>query len=309
LFTAGSGNHTIKLVEWSNDNKHFLVQHAFDSGSEFVVVSRDQPATSKNINRLLDLDPDKVTLRDKKFDQWYLYTQEGGVLQVADAEQTVTSVLKGVISYKTHDDNNILYSTLTPDGAKQRVMLKQGKDSFKIKDVAKGPTMLEIARYDGAWQVVIGSDAEHKTYIYSDPVQVLQRRDGTPLTPISVLKSIGPMTAVSFSQNTRFTVTQSGQHFEVYDAEYDQNYKYDITDVFDKGTAVTWMDGHRLTGRHQGKALIFDFNGVNQQELVSSLPSTPLLFDRDYTILYTLNSAAGGKFSLYETQLRLEDDR
>lgn len=310
VFTVAAGEHSIDVVEWSNDNKHFLVKHTFVGGYEFVMISRDQPATSININQLLGHNPTSITLRDKKFDQWYLYTKTGGILQVADAKRNIMPILTGVLTYKTHDDNNILYTTLSNDTKKQRVILKQGNNSYFIREVADSPTFLDIARYNDKWQIVVGSDAEHKTYIYTDPVEVAQKQNGSLLIPRSVLKTTGPMTAVSFSQNTRFVVTQSSQHFEIYDAEYSQLYRYDIDKAFDPGTKVTWMDGHRLTGRSQNETVIFDFDGSNQQTLVSALPHAPLLFNRDYTILYTVNkSSAAGKFSLFDTQLRLEGDR
>lgn len=310
LFTPAAGDHFIELVEWSTDNKHILVKHVYAGGYEFAVISRDQPLTSININRLLGQSPTAITLRDKKFDQWYLYTQQGGVLQAADTKKIITNVLTGVIAYKTHDASTILYSILTEDGKKQRVILLQDNSPYTIREVGAGPTLLDIAKYDGKWRVAVGSDVEQKTYLYTDPVQVAQKQDGSPVTPDSILKTKGSMTSLSFSQNTRFIATQSGQHFEVFDAEYRQVYRFDIADAFDLGVKVSWMDGHRLTGSNEGKAFIFDFDGSNRQSLVTSLPSAPLMFNRDYTVLYTLDkAAAAGKFSLYDTQLRLAGDR
>ncbi len=310
LFTAAPGDHAIELVEWSTDNKHLLVKHTFTGGNEFVIIARDAPETSININRLLAQNPTTITLRDKKFDQWYLYTQTGGILQTADAKKAITTILTGVITYKSHDDSTLLYSTLTEDGKKQRIILRQDNNTYTIKEVTSGTTLLDIARYDGKWRVVIGSDAEQKTYIYTDPAQILDKKDGSVLVPESILKTNGPLTALSFSQNTRFIVTQSGQHFEIFDAEYKQTYKYDIADGFDPGSRVTWMDGNRLTGRSAGAAFIFDFDGSNQQPLTTSLPNAPLLFNRDYTVLYTVDKATTvGRFSVFDTQLRLPGDR
>lgn len=310
IFSPGEGEHALQLVEWSTDNKNMLVKHTFAGKSEFIIISRDQPESSININLLLALNPTNVTLRDKKFDQWYIYTEQGGILQSANTNKVIAPVATGVTAYKTHDDNTILYASLLADGKKQRVTIKQGNSSYIVRDLMPGKLFLDTARYDGKWQVVIGSDAEHKTYIYTDPVQVTQKKDGTTLLPSSILKATGPMTAVSFSQNVRFVVTQSGQHFEVYDGEYAQVYKYNIPGLFDVGTPVVWMDGHRLAGSVNGKALIFDFDGSNRQELVASLPKLPLIFDRDYSVLYSVDKAAtAGSFSFYATDLRIAADK
>lgn len=311
LFTKAAGASSLEPVEWSTDNKHILVKHAFTGGTEFAVISRDQPETSININKLLGQNPTKVVLRDKKFDEWYLYTAAGGLLQKADAKKVVTPALAGVSFFKTHGDDTILYSQMQPDGKTQRITLQQGNDSYVVKEIVSAAVYLEIARYNGAWYTVIGADGEQKTYIYRNPIDVLQKRDGTKPAPLSILKAAGPMNLVAFSQNTRFIVTQSGQHFEVYDAEYEQTYRYDVTKKLDEGSKVVWMDGHRMLGRSLNKAVIFDFDGSNTQELVGSLPATPLSFDSEYKVLYAIDTstAAAGKYSLYGSDLRLPRDK
>lgn len=311
VFSAAAGDHAIELVEWSNDNKNFLVKHTYEGGSEFVMLSRDQPETSVNINKFLGQNPTKITLRDKKFDQWYLYNEVDGTLQLADAKKSVAPLLKGVTAYKTHDDDTILYSERMPDGKSQRVLIRQGDETYTVKEVVSSTVLLEIAKYNGDWYIVIGADGEQKTYIYREPVATLQKRDGTKPTPTAVQKTSGPMTHVSFSQNTRFISTQSGQHFEIYDTEYNQSYRYDVPSPIDGGAKAVWMDGHRLLVRSQNKAFTFDFDGSNNQELVSSLPHSPLLFDRDYEIIYSVNNSTNpaGKTAFFGTDLKLEADK
>lgn len=309
LFTQAAGAHVFEVVEWANDNKHFLIKHTYQGGNEFVMVARENQAESININRLLSQSPTKVTLRDKKFDQWHLYNEAGGVLQLADAKKVITPLLTNVTSYKTHDDDTILYSQLTADGKYQRISLIQdGKEPYAVKDVAAGAVFLDIARYDGSWYVVIGSDAEHRTYVYREPLNVLQRKDGTKPAPRTIQKAIGAMTQVSFSKNTRFIMTQSGQHIEVHDAEYNRNYAYDAASPFDPAIKLEWMDGHRLQARSQNRAIMFDYDGLNKQELVTNLTSSALIFDRDYTAVYSIDTVASNKSGLFTTKLRLDED-
>lgn len=311
LFTADTGPQSLELVEWSTDNKHLLVKHSFAQTTEFVVISRDQPATSININSLLGQNPTAVTLRDKKYDQWYLFTQTGGLLTTANSKKEINQVVSGVTAYKSHDSDTLLYATNASDGKVQRVILRQGDKSYIVKDIANGNVALDIARYDGSWYVLIGSDAEQKTYIYRDPVTVLQRNDGIKPSPRTILKTPGPIQWMAFSQNTRFTVAQTGQHFEVYDAEQNQSFHYDLPIAIDPGVKVAWMDGHRMLARSSGKAIMFDFDGSNRQELSNDLSQAPVMFDRDYTVMYTLDGsvATAGKYGVYSTSLRLAGDK
>jgi hypothetical protein len=310
LFTSAPGPHSLELVEWSTDNEHLLVKHLYGGGHEFVVLSRNAPAASININRLIGQNPTSVALRDKKFDQWYIYYENGGLLQTADAKNTVSPFLNSVASFKTHDDDTIVFAKTSENGQTQKVFLQEGKELYELKEVPAGKVLLEIARYDDAWYVVVGSEAENKTYVYRDPQNYLKKRNGSKPAPVSVLRSNGPLTQVSFSQNTRFVLTQSGQHFEVYDAESNRTFRYDAPVAIDPNFKVVWMDGHRLLARSQGKAHIFEFDGQNKQELVPSLNNLPVFFDRDYTVMYAVNQAlqAEGKHSFIRSSLRLPGD-
>lgn len=312
LFAKSEGAHSIELVEWSNDNKNVLVKHNYKDGHEFILLNREDPALSLNINKHLNLTPTSLTLRDKKFDQWYLYMKDGGLLQTADTTKTVIPILNGVGTYKSHDTDTIIYSQPVVNSATQRIFLKQGKDVNLLLEVSTGVSMLDIARYDGSWFVAVGSDTDKKTFVYRDPQTTLKRGDGRRPAPVAVLRSGGAaLTQVSFSTNTRFILAQSGQHLEVYDAEENETLRYDVPGTFDPSNKLVWMDGHRLLAHRDGKLLMFDFDGSNQQELIPVLPTRQVFFDRDYTVLYTLNGSSATKdtFGLIRTDLRFKQDR
>lgn len=190
-------------------------------------------------------------------------------------------------------------------------MLRQGKQTYLLREISAGNALLDIARYDGAWYVAVGSDTDKKTYIYKDPFTVLAKDSSQKPAPIAVLRANGPLTQVMFSQNTRFISAQSGQHFEIYDAEYKKTFQHELKAPIDTNTKVTWMDGHRLIWRSQNKFEFVDFDGNNTQELVPAAPLTTYSFDRDYTVLYSINSSnvIPGKYGLIRTDLRFEQDR
>lgn len=311
VFTKVDGANSLEVVEWSNDNKHLLVKHNFPGGQEFVVLNHDAPEQSININKLLNQNPTSVSLQDKKFDKWYLFTNPGGQLVTADAKnKTVTPLLSGVGAYKSHGDDTLVYSMPVAGVSYQRIMLKQGKNTYVLREISSGNALLDIARYDNNWFVVVGADTDKKTYVYKNPFSILENNNKARPVPSAVLKSTGALTKVSFSQNTRFIASQSGQHFEVYDAEYKKVYKYDEPKPFDAGSVVTWMDGHRMSSKSGGKLVIFDFDGSNIQDLVSSIPVSIPIFDRDYTLVYSVNGTSDpGKFGLFQTNLRTKSDQ
>lgn len=310
LFSKAMGEHIYEAVEWSTDNNNVLLKHTFKGGSEFIILNRDKPAQSINLNQFLGVTPDKVVLRDKRFDQLYLYFNRGGQVHSVDLKtKQITPILTGVISFKSHGEDIILYSQkIKGDAKNQQVQLKEGDKTYAIREVAMSKTLpLDIAKYDGAWYVVVGGGEDNKTYIYKEPAKYIDQNKGQNPPPITVLKSNGPTGMMAFSQNTRFTVVNSGQHFNVYDAEEDRSYRYDLTQKFDQATKPVWIDGHRMLVFSGGNALIFDYDGINLQTLVPADKTLPIFFNRDYTFMYTLVSKdKAHNFS--QTPLRLEAD-
>jgi hypothetical protein len=311
LFTSADGVHTLELVEWSSDNTHLLVKHGYGTSFEFVLLNRENPQASTNINKFLKVNPAKVVLRDKKFDQWYIHTTDNSLQFAQAGSTTVTPLIAGVGMFKPHDAETLLYTQPVAGGTTQRVMLRQDNQTFTIRDIPNGNAILDIARFDGAWYIVVGCEADKKTYIYKDPADLIKDNQNQRPGPVAVLNHGGALSYAGFSQNTRFIVAQSGQHFEVYDAEDKEQYKHELKVALDPNTKVTWMDGHRMLGQSQNKLIMFDYEGSNYQELVPGLPGRPAMFDRDYTVLYTVDtaSAGSGKVNFNRTDLRLEQDR
>jgi len=313
LFTAKPGVHTLETVEWSTDNKHILVKHVFEGGHEFVIINRDDPLASLNINTHLGRSPTKVTLHDKRPDKVYIYDQDGGSLQTVDLKaKAATQVVSGVLSYKSHGDDLLVYTIASPNvPTNARLMWKQKGQEYAIREIPKAANMpVDVAKFDNDWYVVVGVDGEQRAFVYKNPVSLLQRQVALKPVPVMVLKTVGPIASVSFSQNARFIMANSGQHFSVYDAETDRAYRYDVPAIFDTGSLPLWMDGHRLLSRSAGKIVVFDYDGTNLQTLVASDAKTPVMFDRDYKELYALNSleATTGNGSLMRTELRIEND-
>ncbi len=312
IFTRSDGQRAVELVEWSTDNKHALIKHTYGTGYEFIILNRDNPTESFNINRLLGRTPTAVTLRDKKFDQWYLHTSEGGILETADSSKNIQLIVRNVASYKSHDSETILYVLNSTNSKSQQIFIRQNNNSYLLREVGAGEVKLDIARYDGDWYALVASDTDKVNYIYKDPVSFLEQNVDRKPVPVSILRaSTGTFDWVSFSQNTRFMVAQSGQHFEVYDAEYSETYRYNIKAPIDTATEAKWMDGHRILLRSDNNVTIFDFDGSNLQSLIPSLPGQPVYFDRDYTVMYTVNSSGrqATNYGFISTSLRFEQDK
>lgn len=314
LFTVASGNHNLKLIEWSTDNNHLLVEHTYKGGHEYIVINRDKPEESFNVNELLgSKNPTSVALRDKKIDHLYLYTAKDKSLSLFNVETEAAEIVaKDIVAYKAHGESVIAMAAVNAnDPKKTSIIVREDDRDYLVREMVTNEGIeLDIAQYDGDWYVAAHDPGKQKTYIYRNPIDFVKKQPALKPAPIMVLRSVGTLSDLSFSQNTQFIAARSGQRFAVYDNEYGRVHNFEIKQPFDKGSEVVWMDGHRFLAHSKGKIIISEFDGQNQQTLISAMSDLPVAFNRDYTELYALQKESKNKKPIFsQTFLRLEEDR
>jgi hypothetical protein len=315
IFKTVKGAQTIKLVEWSTDNRHLLVRHNYGKQHEFIMLDIQKPSLSYNLTQVTGKNPDSASLFDKRFDKLYVYTEKTRVLSIADIKNnSLTVAATGILSYKSYGRDTILFSKLATDKKNQaEIIMRQKNKDYTIRKIpvsAKIP--LDITKYSGDWYVVVGSPKEHRSYVYENPIElVLNNPQDIESVRAYVLKNKGPVDKVAFSQNARFIMSNSKQNFSVYDAELERRYSYIVENKFDSAMGPVWMDGYRIIDNTAGKVVEFDYDGINKHILGRSGSIQEVMFDRNYEVMYTLapSTIAKGKYSLQATQLRTKADR
>ncbi|HET7630637.1 MAG TPA: PEGA domain-containing protein, partial [Candidatus Saccharimonadales bacterium] len=116
LLKTGGTKHVLELVEWSTDNRHVLIKHTYDTGTEFVIYDRETPASSINLNQALGRPIADIALRDKKYDQYYLLDAIGGSLVSMDLKnKQVVPIGGSILAFKSHGPDVLLL--VTTEGA------------------------------------------------------------------------------------------------------------------------------------------------------------------------------------------------
>jgi len=290
LLTATGDAHQLELVEWSTDNRHLVVKHIFTGGNELILIDREQPSSSQNLNKVFNQPLAELTLLDKKFDRYYLFDQTAGTLRTGELQsRQVTPLLDGVLEFRTHGDDVIVY--VTNKGAAEgnvNVMIRQDDKDYVLRSLPAGPTyLLDLAKFDSKWYVAAGTSNDKRIYIYKNPVTLLNTFPLRKLIPVTTLRIEQPE-YISFSNNARFIAVQAGSRFAVYDAETSRSHRYDTKLSLTQGYKAQWMDGHRLSVVSDQKAVVFDYDGMNLQTLNAASDKHRLFFNRDYEALYTI---------------------
>ncbi|MGC1176577.1 MAG: PEGA domain-containing protein [Candidatus Saccharimonadales bacterium] len=313
LLTKATSGESWQLEEWAGDNQHLVLQHMYDGKSEFILVDRIDPAKSLNLNTTLSAAPSKLTLRDKKYDHYYLYGVSPDLLQSASLEVPApVTVLEHVLAYHSYGADTLLYATDSdvPSG-KVAVKLKDGDKTYAVHTFVAGTTyVLDLAKYSGKLYVAAGASSENKAYIYKDPIGQLQALPDQALVPAQVLHVTDP-SYLSFSTNAQFIVTENATRFGVYDIENTKGYNYTSKQPLDADAQhATWMDGDRLTYVSGGKLVVFDYDHTNQQTLMSAAAAYLSAFAPDYRDVYAVAPAAlPDQFELTQTSLLIPADR
>jgi len=310
--TEAPGDHSITLVEWSTDNRHVMLKHTFATGSEFIMLDRENPALSFNINKLLNANPTAITLRDKHYDSLYIYDAPSQALQIYDVKaKQLTPFLSKVLTYKTYGADQVLYATPnTKDASQTDIKLWDNGAAYLMRTFAGGTDfLLEMTRYAGNWYMIVSPKWDGHVYIYKNPQDSIKSSPQKPLTPVSILKLEQPQ-FLSFSDSAQFIEAQNGPKFAVYDIETDRRYYYDQKDQVPIDQRAVWMDGDRLLLVLNGKTTVFDYDGINQQTLAASSPGLLPYFDRDYTALYNIapSTVVPGGLPLPEPTLKLRSN-
>lgn len=300
IYTAGTTTKAWTPLEWSDDNRHLTLKRDFDKagqpGSEYILFDRQDPTQSQNLTELLGVNATtSISMRDKNYDQYYLYDQNAQQLLGASLKKpTPTPLLSNVLSFATSGDFILYATTNGAPAGKVLIRLQQGVDkpaTYTIRQASTGTTyLMEIASYGNVWYIAAGAQNENKVYVYKDAIGQLKNQDTTVLVPSSILKVDTP-TSVSFSKNGRFALAQNTTHVAVYDEETDKTYAWQPKLPMDAPQpAASWMDGFRLTYVSGGKITIMDFDGTNTQQLSAASPAYFPFFSPNYNYVYTITA-------------------
>jgi len=306
LLTKAAADESWQVSEWADDNQHVVLKHLYDGKIEYILVNRTVPAESLNLNQTLSTTPTKLTLNDKKYDQYYLYNADATLQTASLKTPTAVTVLKQVLAYQTYGNDSVLYAT-DEGAATGRVTVKfiENGQTYMVRSLPAGTTyLINLTKYSGTFYFAIGAASENKVYVYKDPIAQINARVVRVPIPTQVLRVDNP-NYLGFSSNAQFIVTENGQQFGVYDIENKHGYNFKTTQPLDAPqTHASWMDGNRLNYVSDGKLLVFDYDYMNQQTLLAAAPSSLPFFAPDYQHLYALAPGpVAGQFSLTDTAL------
>ncbi|MDB5169451.1 MAG: hypothetical protein JWO41_807 [Candidatus Saccharibacteria bacterium] len=312
VVTSPTTSESWQVAEWADDNRHVLLQHNYDDKLEYILLDRSSPAESLNLNNNLSASPTKLTLNNRKYDQYYLWNSDKTLQSTTLKDATPVAVADHVLAYQSYGTNTILYATdVGAPAGKTLIKLKVATQTYTVRTVTASELyVVNLTEYSGTLYVVCGSHADERVYVYKDPISQIQSRANHLPVPVQVLHVTQP-NYVSFSDSTQYVMAENGSQIAVYDVLNKHGFNYTMAAPLDAPQAhANWMDGDRIDYVSGGKLVIFDYDKANSRTLVSSEPNYKPVFSPDYKYLYTLQNAevAGNRTALVQTPILIPAD-
>lgn len=293
IITPAKNSQSWKLVQWSSDNQHVVLEHLFDNQTEYILVDTQNPTLSINLTKTFsNISFDKLVMINNDYNSYYLYNSSTQELQSVNlaTPQVINMTLSNVLAFKGYSTNVILF--VTNDTSKSGKVLAEeqvGSKIYIIKSLNSATQyLLNLTTYNSIPYVVIGENNSDKIFIYQDPISQLNNDPNSAPGPIQVLLVPNP-DYVSFSANAQFVMAENMNHFAVYNIQSGYAYSYDVKNPLDiPQTHATWMDGDRLMYVSSGKLVVFDYDDANFRILSKASGLLSAFFNQNYSDIYSI---------------------
>ena len=295
-YTAGT-THDFSIVAWDNDSRRILVKHVYDSKTEYLSLDTNNGSTY-NITALLGANIQKIWYSLGDNDTVYMVTADNELRRGDLSEATLSGPLAKNISDATMTERNLVVYTTLPDSDGVRTVGYVSSGKIVAKTIATYTDALE-----GVLTVSSGNyyNKHYIAIIHGNNVSVLRgdlpsSDSKLPLqleTVVSQTISHGENTVGFSPGENRIVYAVNDNHLLTYDLELatanEITLDGGISEVLQQQVTSTpgvqWFDRmHVMTSA--GSLRVSDFDGTNEQTLITSVANQPAVLSRGEKYVY-----------------------
>jgi len=273
--------------QWSESARYVLFRQTSGDKATWLMLDRDQPEKSININRIAGIPIDDIVLSNK--DERYAYILSQGVIRrLSFSDSTLSAPLaRSVGSMKQSLEGVISYTTLATADAQASVGYvtpgaSQGR-SITLPGV-NNPQMVRIAEFDRHQYVAVTSPGHLDVFRISlHPSDSDASLEARLVSSVSIAKQVSEL---SFSPNGRFVVAREAQSTKVYDIELRKVSTITLRSSGSAGTTLRWIDDFHMLSSYDGTLQMHEFDGENVTPLVPATPGTDAILTSNGRYMY-----------------------
>lgn len=274
------------IVEWDKGSRYILIKHAVGETTEYLVVDRQNPTVTKNLNKDFGM-----TVGDPHFfdnsGQVFFALVGTDIRKFDYGNSTVSSPLvTNVQSYRLDEkDSSFSYVTVKNENNQvvQNVGIYANGKATSIKTYnEKKSTLSLLANFDGKDYLAIARDGVMD--IYPDPL----RSNNDSYKETITLNSSNGINWLDSSPQDRFIIAGKGENIINYDLDTDSSYTLSVKDL---SSAPQWLDEWHIVNTYDGIDFM-EFDGKNLEDIVSGRSGVMLSANQKY--LFSIGDISGG---------------
>jgi PEGA domain len=314
ILTQNNGDlGDLSFVEWSLDSQHVLLKHTIGSTTEFISLDRTDPQAAVNLSTEFQLPIADAHFSGSDANIIYARTTDNVVRRFdVSGQESSGALLDNVQQFSLYGSDTIVFDrdytpsssgTTTPTPV-QQVGLQSANQQTVVATYPVGDALnVQYTEYDQYDYFIVADDTTGVTKVYEDPQD--PQSAGTPIIQINDIKP----DFVTFDPAGRFLTLQEGSHIVIYDFYEGMRYDYTLPFSLSLTQEAYWIDDFHLAAVVNGKLEIWDFDGSNQQSLVTASSAYKDILDDGTNMLYTFKagtSKTGPAIDLEQTNLKVQ---
>lgn len=276
---------TFKVIEWSLNNKFVLLQQTLPSGATYIIsLNVAKPAESINVTNLYASD----AVTDVHYvggNTEEVYGLSGTTLKRYSLNTSKAEILiKTIRSYQPYSDDTILFDKTGESGEIEVGIWKDATTTIVHTYPSNAtPSLLKLAEFDEHVYFAVAPKGGNTVTIYRDPLKkpILAKQ-----LPFKTL-NFSDVQRLDFGDSAQFLLTQNAKSFITYDFDDKKSYTFTPEYTLDPAAKFSWADSHHIqVKREDGMVILMDYDGTNQQQLVTSNASDRLYFAGNFENVY-----------------------
>jgi len=301
-------SQSFTLGKWSDDSRSMIIKHTYGKNVEWLVVNPRDPASAKNVTKLLGIDASEIMFGGDSSD--VLYAKIGTDVRKVNLGTATLSrpLVSNVAEFSIFDRSTIVYTTLLDPETKSRSVGYYSDGAGKtytvrtFKDSGKSSLHFAIGRYFGDMYEAIA---------HGDTVEVLKgdlpssSSDLADLKEVTSMKMPGGTDYLSVRTEGRFVVAQHGATFKTYDLELKKESSTTLAGKAAVKNELGWIDGYMPWSDRSGTLRLYEFDGANQHDIMPVAPGFDVTLSPNDKYIYGINKTDDKKYHLERVQLIL----
>ena len=282
---------SIEVVEWAGGDNQFLAKYVTGDKTEYLLVDRENPADSININSIIGSTNFTIGLRDRSNNQFFAYNENTKMLYTASVSDGLSSepfIERTIEDYTTFGSDWVLYMTSSGEEGLTQARFKRGAKDIEIKNLKTDKSyLLQLAKLGNAPVMAISSPTENRAVVYNDPENYLNKNPEARIPVATTVLLADDIQDLIISSDSSVVFAYGSSNFASHEFEADRSYNFKIDTPIDSGQEPRWLDGQHLSFSSDKVQQVIDFDGSNQYALVESIPSLGSFYSDSIDLMFS----------------------